>query len=89
MEHNLDEGEEDVANLLDVKTEDSILSDDRMAEYENIEHQLTPDNKSVSEHKNDTSTGKPHRANSGQVKNMLEMSFEWKYYYNVQFTSIS
>ena len=59
-----------------------------MVESHNIEHQRTSDDKSVSEHQNETSTGRHHRFNSVKLVNRLEMSFIGKYYDNVQLTSI-
>ena len=38
MEHNANNGEEGVSNLLYVKTEDDILSDKSTVEHQNIEH---------------------------------------------------
>ena len=88
MEHDTDKGENGVDNLLYIKLEDYILSGESMSEYQNIEHQRTWDDKSVSEHQNKTSTGIPHIDNLGNGLNRLEMIFNVKVYDNVQFTII-
>ena len=54
-----EEGETVVSNLLH-----DISIDERTVEYHNIEHQQTSDDKSVSEHHNDTTTGIPHIPNT-------------------------
>ena len=43
LEHNADEGEEGVADLLDVQTEDDISSDNSTGKSQNIDHQWTSD----------------------------------------------
>ena len=53
-----------------------------------IEHQQTSDNRSVPEHQNFTSAGRPHRVNVGPEVNRLYMIFNDKCYDNIQFTSI-
>ena len=60
------------------------MSDESTFKYQNIEHQQIPENESVSEHQNETSTGRPHIANTGQGVNSLGMRFNGKYYDNVQ-----
>ena len=88
MEHDAEKGEEVVVNLLDVQIEDDIQIDESTVEYHNIEHKRTSYDQSVSEHQNQTSTGRYHRQNAVQGVNRLYMSFNGNFYENVQFTSI-
>ena len=64
------------------------MNDNSTVEYQNIEHQQISDEKLVTENHSNTSTGRPHRDNSGKGVIILNMTFNGNSYDNVKFTSI-